>query len=112
VNPSHYLPDPTFVLEGHLRSQAVQVTFIQHAAIQMRRRGVNADEVLRCLRAPDKIGLPVDEPESVVGWKRKRWGRFDDTGRRRLDVVFEEGQTDGQLAVTVVSVFWKSGEGI
>ncbi len=52
----------------------------------------------------------MDEPDPAVG--RKRWGRYDDTGRRRLDVVFEESVEDGLPVITVVSVFWKSGDGI
>ena len=75
-----------------------------------RRGGTTTDEVVACLRRPDVRGLPVDEPDPAVG--RKRWGRYDDTGRRRLDVVFEESVEDGLPVITVVSVFWKSGDGI
>lgn len=97
-------------IEITLRGHAALLRFVTHARQSMTRRGVSEAEVIACLRQPDVRGLPVDEPEPSCN--RKRWGRYDETGRRRLDVVFEEA-ADGTLhLVTVITVYRKSGEGI
>jgi hypothetical protein len=104
------LPDPAFTVEAEIGGRKVIVKFTQHYQLRRARRGAEPEQVIACLRRPDVKGLPVDEPDPPVG--RKRWGRYDESGLRRLDVVFEESEEDGTKVVSVVSVFWKSGGGI
>lgn len=104
------LPDPAFTVEAEIGGRTVQVRFTHHYQRRAGRRGVEPDEVIACLRKPDKRGLTVDQFDPPAD--RKRWGRYDETGRRRLDVVFEESEEDGRRVVSVVSVFWMSGGGI
>lgn len=93
-------PDPAFGETTDIGGRPVRVDFTQHASDRMLERGVTVDEVLSCLRGPDEKGLPTEEG-------RERWGRFDDTGGRRLDVVFKKCDWDtGTPTVVVISVVW------
>jgi hypothetical protein len=103
-------PDPAFTRDAVIGGRSVVVEFTQHYVDRCGTRGGTPDEVIACLRNPDVRGLPVNQPTPPRD--RKRWGRYDDTGRRRLDVVFEEFERDGVRVYSVVSVFWKSGAGI
>jgi len=92
--------DPAFSIEAEIRSQQTRVKIIHHAHSRMRQRGIEVDEVIACLRTPDVRNLDTTSP-------RKRWGRYDGTGRRRLDVVFEEEEPEGDVKVIVViSAMW------
>jgi hypothetical protein len=93
-------PDPAFGQTEIINGRPVRVDFIQHAADRMRERGVTVDDVLLCLRKPDEKRLPTEEG-------RERWGRYDETGSRRLDVVFKRCDWDtGTPLIVVISVVW------
>lgn len=95
------MPDPAFSVEATVRGRTVRVEFIQHAHLRMRQRGIEVEDVLRCLRMPDERNLDTTDG-------RKRWGRWDKDGARRLDVVFKEEARDDQEVITVISALWWS----
>jgi hypothetical protein len=92
-------PDPAFTQTVTIGGREVAVEFTHHAQKRMRERGVLIDEVLVCLRRPDETGLEVD------GENRRGRGRYDETGRRMLKVVYE--RVDDKR-YTIISAMWIS----
>lgn len=93
-------PDPSFSLTATIHGREVLVEIIHHCHRRMRERGVLVDEVLQCLRTPDERGLPVNG-----GDNRQAVGRYDETGRRMLKVVYERVT---ETNYRVISAMWES----
>jgi hypothetical protein len=92
-------PDPSFSRTVTIGGREVVVEFTRHAHNRMRQRGVLVDEVIDCLRRPDERGLEVD------GENRRGVGRYDETGRRMLKVVYERVE---DTRYVVISAMWES----
>jgi hypothetical protein len=92
-------PDPAFTLTARIGGREVVVEFTHHAQKRMRMRDVEEDQVISCLQRPDERGLEVD------GENRRGIGRYDETGRRMLKVIYE--RIDDTRYV-IVSAMWVS----
>jgi hypothetical protein len=92
-------PDPAFTRTVTIGGREVVVEFTHHTQRRMHQRGVLIDEVLHCLLKPDERGFEVD------GENRRGIGRYDETGRRMLKVIYE--RVDDKR-YTIISAMWVS----